>query len=101
MKKCSRETIVSNRLLGMDCYIYSAGNAGNGNYYIQVEYSEIGMNYNLPKDSAFVIVSGKELKGYIGDLMWLSYTGEHYGEGDILLRSDRHGVICKWKEVSE
>ncbi len=65
-----------------------------------------------PIDNTYMIVSegdewkaylcyGKELKGYIGDIIYLQYDGEKYGTGDFILKSDRHGVICKFKKRTE
>ena len=44
---------------------------------------------------------GKELKGYIGDILYLQYDGQEYGTGDFVLKSDRHGMVCKFKERTE
>ena len=42
-----------------------------------------------------VLAYGKELKGYLGDIIRTMYTGERKGSGDYILESDRHGMICK------
>ena len=49
----------------------------------------------------YFLAKGKELKGYIGDIIYFQYTGEKYLTGDYILKSDRHGMICKWKEKGE
>ena len=53
--------------------------------------------YYIATDNYF-LVKGKELKGYLGDIIYFQYTGEKYLTGDYILKSDRHGMICKWKE---
>lgn len=45
-----------------------------------------------------IIAYGKELKGYLGDIIMVMYTGEQFGTGDFILESDRHGMICKFKD---
>ena len=45
----------------------------------------------------FFLASGKELKEYLGDIVITMYTGEKYAEGDYILESDRHGIICKFE----
>ncbi len=44
-----------------------------------------------------ILAIGKELKGYVGDIITTMYTGEKFGTGDFVLMSDRHGMICKFK----
>ena len=44
-----------------------------------------------------VLAIGKELNGYVGDIIRTMYTGPRRGEGEYLLMSDRHGMICKFK----
>ncbi len=56
----------------------------NGNYYI------------IDDDHNYIIAKGKELKGYLGDILYFQYNGEKYGTGDYILNSDRHGMVCKW-----
>ena len=53
--------------------------------------------YYVATDDYF-LVKGKELKGYIGDIIYCQFTGWKYLTGDFILKSDRHGMICKWKE---
>lgn len=54
-------------------------------------------DYYIATDDHF-LVKGKELKGYLGDIIYFQYTGWKYLTGDYILKSDRHGMICKWKE---
>ena len=42
-----------------------------------------------------VLAEGKELRGYVGDVIRTMYTGETKYSGDYILVSDRHGMICK------
>lgn len=56
--------------------------------------------YYIATDNYF-LAKGKELKGYFGDIIYFQYTGEKYLTGDYILKSDRHGIICKWKEKGE
>lgn len=54
--------------------------------------------YGIVRDIDWkILVVGKELKGYLGDIIYPQYNGEKYVAGDFQLNSDRHGVICKWK----
>ncbi len=46
----------------------------------------------------YFLAMGKELKGYLGDIIRIMYTGEKYGTGDFILVSDRHGIICKFRD---
>lgn len=55
-------------------------------------YCVVEDRYRIP------LCYGKELKGYIGDILYLQYDGEKYGTGDFILKSDRHGMVCKFKE---
>ncbi len=60
--------------------------------------------YMVVRDCDGVILAkGKELKGYIGDIIRTMYTGETKYDGDYILTSDRHGMICKfpWGEPWE
>lgn len=46
-----------------------------------------------------ILVTGKELKGYIEDIIRTMYDGYTKEEGrtlPYLLMSDRHGIICKF-----
>ena len=45
-----------------------------------------------------ILAYGKELKGYLGDIITVMYTGEQFGTGDFILESDLHGMICKFKD---
>lgn len=55
--------------------------------------------YGVVRDiDGIVLVMGKELKGYIGDIIYPQYDGYRYATGDYRLTSDRHGLICKWKD---
>ena len=58
---------------------------------------KIGKMYAVIREcDNIILVYGKELKGYCGDIIRTMYTGEKYATGDIILVSDRHGVICKF-----
>ena len=88
MKKVPREFIKA------DFFYEFGSNAGrwleiekhNGNYYV------------VEKATRIAYVKGKELKGYIGDNLYIQYDGVKYGTGDYYLKSDRHGIVCKWKD---
>lgn len=55
--------------------------------------------YGVIRDiDGMVLVIGKELKGYVGDIIYPQYNGWRHATGDYQLTSDRHGVICKWKD---
>ena len=41
-------------------------------------------------------IDGKELKGYVGNIIRTMYTGETKYNGDYILTSDLHGMICKF-----
>jgi hypothetical protein len=43
-----------------------------------------------------ILAKGKELKGYVGDIIRTMYTGETKYDGDYILESDRHGMVCKF-----
>lgn len=47
------------------------------------------------------LAKGKELKGYIGDIIYLQYDGEEYATGTYILKSDRHGIICTFRPEKE
>lgn len=68
------------------------------NYFDVVKH---GSTYIVVDLYGFAILEGKELKGYIGDIIYLQCDGEKYLTGDYRLTSDRHGMICKWKEKEE
>jgi len=95
MKKCTRELIADNKMFGMYGVVHKIDNT----YVVLMTHSDLGNNFLLPKYAAYIIAVGKELKGYLGDIIRITYDGEAYGTGDYRLVSDRHGVICKWKEV--
>lgn len=61
---------------------------GKGMYIITTYYEG---NY-------YTLAAGKELKGYIGDIIYIQYDGHSYGTGDYRVVSDRHGLICKIKK---
>ena len=63
--------------------------------YLRVE--EYKKNYYVVDDDN-AYVAGKELKGYIGDILYIQYDGIKYGTGNYYLKSDRHGIVCKWKD---
>lgn len=68
--------------------------------YCHVEHTWWNNSYAIFRDdNGHIIVSGKELKGYLGDIIYPQYNGWRFATGDYQLKSDRHGVICKWKEV--
>lgn len=81
MKKCDRKVITGRMLFGRDCIVTFYNNT----YHVIVD------DLHYPE-----IVKGKELKGYKDDILYLQYTGERY-DGDIILMSDLHGMVCKWK----
>lgn len=62
-----------------------------------------GRKRNMPAVAMYcndqIIAIGRELEGYVGDIIRVMYTGEHKGEGDYILVSDRHGMICKFPEA--
>ena len=60
-----------------------------------------GSTYRAVDPYGFAVLEGKELKGYLGDIIYPQYDGEKYLTGDYRLTSDRHGMICKWKEKEE
>ena len=45
-----------------------------------------------------VLAEGKKLCGYVGDIIRTMYTGETKYDGDYILVSDRHGMICKFPD---
>lgn len=56
-----------------------------------------GNTYAVIRDCDGIwLAYGKELKGYIGDIIRTMYTGETKYGGDFILESDRHGMICKF-----
>lgn len=56
-----------------------------------------GNTFQCVRKDGAVIAEGKELKGYMGDIIRTMYTGWEYASGDYVLMSDRHGMICKFK----
>ena len=56
-----------------------------------------GNTFRCVRRDGAIIAEGKELKGYMGDIIRTMYTGWEYGSGDYVLMSDRHGMICKFK----
>lgn len=54
-------------------------------------------NYVCMRKDGLILTVGKELKGYIDDIIRTMYTGEKYGTGDFILKGDIHGMICKFK----
>lgn len=51
----------------------------------------------MREKDGLILAIGKELKGYIDDIIRTMYTGEKYGTGDFILVGDIHGMICKFK----
>lgn len=69
-------------------------------YFHVVEVPYLREKYAIVRDGeigSILFVVGKELKGYLGDIIYPQYDGERYGTGNYYLESDRHGIICKWK----
>lgn len=61
---------------------------------------KIGNTYAVRRDiDGMILAVGKELKGYVGDIIRTMYDGWSVSEGKYLyiLQSDRNGVICKFK----
>lgn len=88
MQKCPRETVTFNHEVWKNwpyCRVIKFDNT----YVIEREIDGV------------ILVWGKELKGYIDDIIYPQFTGEKYWTGDFILNSDRHGMICKWKEESK
>lgn len=56
-----------------------------------------GNTFLCVRKDGTVLAKGKELKGYMGDIIRTMYTGWEYASGDYILVSDRHGMICKFK----
>lgn len=57
---------------------------------------KLGNTYVVIRECDGVILAkGKELKGYVGDIIRTMYTGETKYDGDYILESDRHGMVCK------
>lgn len=56
-----------------------------------------GNTFRCVRKDGAIIAEGKELKGYMGDIIRTMYTGDTYASGDYILVSDRHGMICKFK----
>lgn len=93
MKKCSREQIKKHRLFGKNLVLHK-------------EYSRKGSTYHIATEEAvatvfgvasLIVATGKELNGYKDSILWIVYDGEEYGTGDYYLKSDDHGIVCKWK----
>lgn len=49
-------------------------------------------------NQGYFLAIGKELKGYIGDVIRLVYVARENEKSDFVLMSDRHGMICKLRE---
>ena len=59
--------------------------------------TKIGNSYFVIREcDGMVLAHGKELKGYLGDIIRTMYTGETKYNGDYILTSDLHGMICKF-----
>lgn len=56
-----------------------------------------GNTFLCVRKDGTVLAKGKELKGYMGDIIQTMYTDWEYASGDYILVSDRHGMICKFK----
>ena len=69
----------------------------------RVVYISWGRKRDMPAVAMYcdnqIVAVGRELKGYAGDIIRIMYTGEHKGEGDYILESDLHGMICKFHEA--
>jgi hypothetical protein len=90
LKKAPRE------LLEREVF-HSYGSA-SGQYFDVIKYN--GTYYIVRETDGLCLCAGKELKGYIGDIIYPQYDGVKYGTGNYYLKSDRHGIICKWKDIS-
>lgn len=65
-----------------------------------VEYIPECRTYGVVRrKDGFILAFGKELKGYLGDIIRTMYddTTSKSGVYDYVLESDRHGTICKFK----
>ena len=83
MKKINREFIDR---FGNDSYCTCLYSKPCNTYYIRRDYDGL------------ILAIGKELKGYLGDIIYVGYDGYIRDEkSDYILMSDRHGMICKWK----
>ena len=51
----------------------------------------------IRESDGVVLVKGFKFRRYKNDIINVMYTGEAYGTGDIILKSDQHGVIYKFK----
>ena len=89
MKKCKREIIEKYSLFGEQCFVTEHYEKNMFVVLTDKKRDKLGRRIEITK--------GKELKGYLGDILYIQYTGDKYGERDIILKSDRHGVVCKWK----
>lgn len=96
MKKVAREFVKKEVFSGK----YSSGNNSyEYGYFHVVQYKN--MYYVVRNADYQIFAVGKELKGYVGDIIYFQYDGVTYGTGNYYLKSDRHGIICKWKTNSE
>ena len=75
-----------------------------GRQYVN-KFGEESVSHVEKRDNTYVVVrevdgiilaKGKELKGYLGDIIRTMYTGETKSNGNYILESDRHGIICKF-----
>lgn len=62
----------------------------------------IGKTYAIIKESdGTILATGKELKGYVDDIIYPQYDGMKHGTGNYYLKGDLHGIICKWKNTDD
>lgn len=97
MKKVAREFVKKEVFSGK----YSSENDSYKYRYFHVVHDEKNMYYVIRDADHMIFVMGKELKGYVGDIIYFQHDGIGYGTGNYYLKSDRHGIICKWKTNSE
>ena len=88
MIKISRKAI-------KDDFFYEFSSSA-GRYLDIVKYN--GNYYAIEPNTGIAYVKGKELKGYLGDILYFQYDGVKYGTGNYYLKSDRHGIVCRWKD---
>ena len=61
---------------------------------------QLGITYAVVRRfDGQILAIGKELKGYVGDIIYTQYDDidGRKDDMDYILKSDRHGVICKFK----
>lgn len=70
-------------------------------HYSCSDVKKIGNTYAVVReDDGMILAIGKELKGYIGDIIYTQYDDSKgiHEDMDYLLKSDLHGLICKFKK---